>query len=687
MVLIPRSAVSAAARPWMAAAPLTTRAAAMPFAKPMAAASIARPFSTSHRRTSEEPQRSSTSSSSGGRSEKDSSEGFRSFFNSTGWETAMGASVGVLLLGGAAMVYHSWYKRHVLKKMEAAFDPGYDPVLALAKSGDQLAHVRIEPPRPEDEMIRSIVSGKEAGRYFLVMGSKGSGKATSIIEAMAEIDADGCAFFDAHLDPTIVVDRFSESINFSNNRDYLGNLLGLSDLSGMSYYQQLERALHKLEKALITRKQKTGKPAIIVMNSAHLLPRDEEGTKLLHIFQQRAEKWASAGTATFVFTTADYWVYDVLRKASNRMDTLSFRDLSRRQSINVLRGCRKQYWGEKPSSQDPRVLQEVYEICGGRLGLLNKVARRKDMLRAARQLVEDDMQWVLSKTGIIEDHDDDVMDEQKWSTCSWLLFCELAHKQKELEDLLNEYGGRLPAFVNQDDVEDPQYSSLAAQLHSDAGWFKARASPVPGLTRFTTVAAAQSDDEKRPGSNQAGTGVRASIAVGADDDDEDDDDDDDDDEAATSHRRLTESPITDPSNDQESDVRGADVPNPHLTWGEARQVMTRPDFIMELDHLNVIHIDRHHHIRADSMPLLRAMRRVAESEGYGDRLESVMDRVSAIESLGRTRELVWKEQGDGGKFLIKKDHKGREFETWTLLGGDERLGRDVDGEGDDDDDA
>ncbi len=248
-------------------------------------------------------------------------------------------------------------------------------------------------------MIRSIVSGKEAGRYFLVMGSKGSGKATSIIEAMAEIDADGCAFFDAHLDPTIVVDRFSESINFSNNRDYLGNLLGLSDLSGMSYYQQLERALHKLEKALITRKQKTGKPAIIVMNSAHLLPRDDEGTKLLHIFQQRAEKWASAGTATFVFTTADYWVYDVLRKASNRMDTLSFRDLTRRQSINVLSGCRKQYWGERPSSQDARVLQEVYEICGGRLGLLNKVARRKDMLRAARQMVEDDMQWVLSKNG------------------------------------------------------------------------------------------------------------------------------------------------------------------------------------------------------------------------------------------------------------------------------------------------
>ena len=592
----------------------------------------------------------------------------------------MGASVGVLLLGGAAMVYHSWYKRHVLKKMEAAFDPGYDPVLALAKNGDQLAHVRIQPPRPEDDMIRRIISGQEAGRYFLVMGSKGSGKATSIIEAMAEVEADGCAFFDAHLDPTIVVDRFSESINFSNNRDYLGNLLGLSDLSGMSYYQQLERALHKLEKALITRRQKTGKPAIIVMNSAHLLPRDEEGTKLLHIFQQRAEKWASAGTATFVFTTADYWVYDVLRKASNRMDTLSFHDLSRRQSINVLQGCRKQYWGEKPSSQDPRVLHEVYEICGGRLGLLNKVARRKDMLRAARQLVEDDMQWILSKTGIIEDHDDDVMDEQKWATCSWLLFCELSKKQKELEELLDQHGGRMPEFMNKDPLEDSHYSSLAAQLHSDAGWFKAKEAPVPGLTRFTTAAVRIEDHDI------AGSAEKAKVGAAEINDDEDDDDEDDDEHhQTTSHRRMTESLITDPSMDQQADVRGADVPNPHLTWGEARQVMTRPDYILELDHLNMIHIDRHHHIRADSMPLLRAMRRVAGSEGYDEKLESVMDRVSAIESLGRTRELVWKEQGDGGKFLIKKDGKGREFETWTLLGGDERLGRGTDDDDDGDD--
>lgn len=30
--------------------------------------------------------------------------------------------------------------------------------------------------------------------------------------------------------------------------------------------------------------------------------------------------------------------------------------------------------------------------------------------------------------------------------------------------------------------------------------------------------------------------------------------------------------------------------------------------------------------------------------------------------------------------MIKQDGKGREIESWTLLGGDERLGREVEGE-------
>lgn len=138
----------------------------------------------------------------------------KSFFNSTGFETAMGASAGVILLGAAAMLYQSYYKARVLKKMEAAFNGGYDPVLALVENNNQLSYVNVNPPRPEEELIDNIIQGKERGRYFLILGSKGSGKTTMIIQAMSRIKAEGCAFFEAHPDPSIVVDRFSEAINF-----------------------------------------------------------------------------------------------------------------------------------------------------------------------------------------------------------------------------------------------------------------------------------------------------------------------------------------------------------------------------------------------------------------------------------------------------------------------------------------
>lgn len=186
---------------------------------------------------------------------------------------------------------------------------------------------------------------------------------------------------------------------FSMNRDYLGNLLGLSDLSGMTVYQQVERALHKLEKALIRYSNRTGRPAVIIMNSAHLLPQDNDGQTILNLFQQRAEKWASAGTATFVITSNDYWVFDVLRKNSNRMDTLTYTDLTRCQSIEAMRKCRQYYYGQKLAEQEEKegVYDEAYDILGGRISLINSVSRRKHFLKAVHQLVEDDMQWLLSK--------------------------------------------------------------------------------------------------------------------------------------------------------------------------------------------------------------------------------------------------------------------------------------------------
>jgi hypothetical protein len=57
---------------------------------------------------------------------------------------------------------------------------------------------------------------------------------------------------------------------------------------------------------------------------------------------------------------------------------------------------------------------------------------------AAARLVTHEKGWLLSQIGLIPDHDDDVMDEQKWSSCSWLLLREFVKMRQDQEKDMQE---------------------------------------------------------------------------------------------------------------------------------------------------------------------------------------------------------------------------------------------------------
>lgn len=87
--------------------------------------------------------------------------------------------LGVVFVGGIG--YLEWYKANVLNRMEEAFAPGYDPALELGVSRKHLdgeEHVQ----RHEQALVHRIVDGTEVGSYWLMLGSKGTGKGTMIIE-------------------------------------------------------------------------------------------------------------------------------------------------------------------------------------------------------------------------------------------------------------------------------------------------------------------------------------------------------------------------------------------------------------------------------------------------------------------------------------------------------------------------
>ena len=91
---------------------------------------------------------------------------------------------------------------------------------------------------------------------------------------------------------------------------------------------------------------------------------------------------------------------------------------------------------------------------------------------------------------------------------------------------------------------------------------------------------------------------------------------------------------------------------PSYPFHIAQQIMTRCDFIRELDSLNLFSITSQADVRASSVPMHRAFQEICALPGFRKHLEDTMERIGDIESLGRTRELVAKDLVLGGHYDI-----------------------------------
>lgn len=111
---------------------------------------------------------------------------------------------------------------------------------------------------------------------------------------------------------------------------------------------------------------------------------------------------------------------------------------------------------------------------------------------------------------------------------------------------------------------------------------------------------------------------------------------------------------------------------PEFPLYKARHIMTRADFIRQHHDLSIFAIDSHAMVRADSVPMQRAFKEICEEEGFDELLEATLNRIGDIESLGRTKELTFKDLWDGGKYkMTTRDRKGnveREVEIETVEG-------------------
>jgi hypothetical protein len=138
-------------------------------------------------------------------------------------EASLTTFASVAVLGAVGYGYTRYYKHMILEKMENAFRPG-DPVLDLAATAKQGSatggqilmnedHQREHwVLREEQALIDDIVAGKVRGQYHLIIGEKGTGKSSMLIDALAKIDGEGCAMFDAHANPEIFRIRLGKAL-------------------------------------------------------------------------------------------------------------------------------------------------------------------------------------------------------------------------------------------------------------------------------------------------------------------------------------------------------------------------------------------------------------------------------------------------------------------------------------------
>ncbi|ODV67252.1 hypothetical protein HYPBUDRAFT_153117 [Hyphopichia burtonii NRRL Y-1933] len=424
----------------------------------------------------------------------------------------------VAILGVAGILYHKFYNQHVLDKIDEAFEKG-DPAYQLAIHKRTYVHEdenisKYWVQRPQQELLDDIVSGKISGRYYLMVGEKGTGKTTLLLESMKRIDGQNVAIFDAHADPEIFRIRLGKALNFAYSEDYIGSLFSIRGPRDTTALLDIERAFSKLEELAIKRKMDVGKnsrPLVMIINNSHLIKENEEGIKLIELLQQKAESLSGSGLVTMIFNSDDYWVYEKLKRLGTRLELINVRDFNRGETLKALKFIREKFF---PSTQFPQLklsddqCNQIYNLIGGRPQHISQVARHKDIIRASHEIIDREKTWLLNQCGLLGSNmDDDVMESGKFSSSCMLLMREFVEMDRQRANSLiinqnegNELNHHLPELplwrarqimTRADYIQ--QYDNL--NIFTLDSELRVRADSVPMMRAFHEIALQPHFDE------------------------------------------------------------------------------------------------------------------------------------------------------------------------------------------------
>ena len=97
-------------------------------------------------------------------------------------------------------------------------------------------------------------------------------------------------------------------------------------------------------------------------------------------------------------------VYERLKQYASRMEIISIKDLPKKEAMVALQRYRKRCKNEEIK---PDIAEKIYDLVGGRLSFLNRVAKAEKMLDMCYEIIEMEKTWLLNQCGLLGSSMDD----------------------------------------------------------------------------------------------------------------------------------------------------------------------------------------------------------------------------------------------------------------------------------------
>ena len=255
----------------------------------------------------------------------------------------------------------------------------------------------------EKEMLRDLITSEPTSSFFVYVGPHKAGKSQAVQEVVKELKDEGVK--GVHY---ILIDKSKLGIRLAKEFG-MDNPIVMPGVPKPSAQDDDDKVhaeyLHEVADRLgaAARKEKDGQITTIIIDGVNaLLPNRESGTEELLRLIKIAKKHIDGGIIKWILIDSSGLAFDVMHSisASSRLEPIYASDVNEDRSKKYL----KNHLRKNPDQSMLFDVNRVYELTGGRVGLLSKAVESSRIVKTQEELEKEILQ--VSKANVNEVFED-----------------------------------------------------------------------------------------------------------------------------------------------------------------------------------------------------------------------------------------------------------------------------------------